>query len=302
MPITAANIQAQDYKFNVQVGSNIWRWTTRVDVSGSSPAFQIRDVLTPFGLLRDTIALPGDVVLAMADSIDQLKANFPPHILLGPPSSLTFTVNEGQGVSSAQAVVLTNDGVYGSLLGTSLVGSAPYVLVSPTSVGNLASNETGSFDVSVDSATLVAVDSPYVEHVTVQDPNAGNSPQSYPVTINVRPKATLGVSPTTLNFSVVRPLSGPFPAITPQQFTLTNTGPSGSLLTYQVQKLTNLSNDWLEDFSPVEGSLTSGGSQLVTVGPAPVEGLAAGTYQETLRVSGYSTNSFVDVLVQLVIT
>lgn len=302
MPITAANIQTQDYKFNLQVGANIWRWTTRMDVSGPSPTFQVRDVLTPYGLLRDTIAIPGDVILAMADSIDQLKVNFPPHILLGPPSSLSFTVNEGEGFTLPQAVVLTNDGVYGSLLGTSLVGSAPYVHVSPANVGNLAANETGSFGVSVDSTTLVAVDSPYAEHVTIQDPNASNTPQTYAVTIIVRPKATIGISPLTLNFTVVRPLSGPFPDISSQQFTLTNTGPSGSLLTYQVQKLTNLSNDWLEDFSPVEGFLTSGGSQLVTVAPAPIEGLGVGTYTETLRVSGYSTNSFVDVLVQLTIT
>ena len=149
---------------------------------------------------------------------------------------------------------------------------------------------------------LLAANSPYAETITAQDANASNSPQTYNVTIVVRPKATIQATPTTLGFSTTRPITGPYPAIPSQSFEIENTGPSGSVLDYQVQKLTNLSDDWLSIFSPVSGTLTSGQTQTINVTVTPIEGLAAGTYQETIRVSGYSTNEFVDVLVQLVIS
>jgi len=302
LPITAANIRFQDYQFNLTSTGGMWRWTTRVDVSGSVPSYQVKDILSPYGVLRDTVAIPGDVVQAMGDSIIQIQSNFPPHILLGPPASLTFDVDEGRGFSMPQEVVLTNDGVFGSLLGTTLTTSAAYVSVSPANVGNLASNESGSFSVSIDSTDLLAANTPYNEEVTVQDPNASNTPQTFPLVINVRPKATIDISPLVLNFSVTRPFTGPFPAIPSQQFTITNSAAVESLLDYQIQRLTNLSSDWLVSFAPVNETLAGGDSQVITVAVAPIEGLLTGTYQETLRVSGYSTNSFVDVLIQLVIS
>lgn len=301
VPIAAANIQSQDFRFSVATARGTWRWVTRMDVSGLAPVFLVCEVLTPTGLLRDTIPIPGDVIEAMSDSITQLRDNFQPHILIGPPTSLTFTVDEGRGFSPPQAVILTNNGIYGSLLAATLTTSASYVTTTPGAVGNLASNETGQFVVAVDSTNLVAVDSPYTETVTVHDVRAGNTPQTLPVTINVRPKATIARSPGQLNFSVAKPFPGTFPPIPSQQFTLSNTGPSGSVLDYQIQRLTDTSNDWLVSYAPLSGLVAGGSSQLITVAVAPIESLSCGIYQETLRISGYSTNSFVDVVVQLTI-
>jgi len=302
LPITAANIRFQDYQFTLQTATGTWRWTTRMDVSGSVPAFEVRDVITPYGTLRDNTPIPGTVVEDMAASIVQIQSNFPPNILMGPPPDLTFEMDEGRGFSAAQSVIITNDGVFGSLLGVVLSASASYVTSTPASVGNLASNEAGSFDVSVTSTDLVAVDSPYSETIVVQDVNATNSPQTFVVTINVRPKATIQLAPTTLGFSATKPVTGPFPVIPTQTFDVTNSGPAGSILDFQVQKLTNLSDDWFPSFGPVLGTLTSGQSQTISVVTAPIESLTKGTYQETLRVSGYSTNEYVDILVQLVIS
>lgn len=302
MTVSAANIRFQDYQFQYQVTTGTWRWTTRLDVSGASPLYEVRDITSPYGLLRDSIAIPGEVIEAMKSSIDEIQANFPPSILVGPPASLTFEVDEGRGFSTPQAVVLTNDGVFGSLLGATLSTSASYVTTSPANVGNLASNESGSFEVAVNSTDLLNLNSPYNETVTVQDANAGNSPQTLSVTITVRPKATIDLSPTQLGFSVAAPLTGPFPPIPSQQFTIENTGPAGSVLDYQIQRLTGLSNDWLSSFAPVTGTLNSGDQDVIGVSVAPIESLTAGTYQETLRVSGYSTNSYVDILIQLVIS
>lgn len=300
--ISAASLRFQDYQFEHQTLTGLWRWTTRVDVTGPAPVYQIRDIMAPFGILRDTVPLPGPVVQAMADSISQLQLQFPPTILIGPPSSLTFVVDEGRGFSIPQTVVLTNSGVFGSLLSAVLSSNAVYCTVTPSNVGNLASNESGSFDVAVDSTTLLASSSPYHVTVSATDPSASNNPRTLPVTITVRPKATIQVSPSVLNFAATRPPSGPFDPVPSQTFAIQNSGLSGSVLDFQVQKLVNLSDSWLTSLTPVSGTLSSGGSQNLTVGVAPVAGLMPGSYTETLRISGYSTNSFVDVTVQLVIS
>jgi len=242
LSISAANISSQTVGFSTTVNGRVWRWGSKMDVSGATPTFQIVDILTPFGVLRDTIPLPGEVVKAMADSIASLLANFRPAITVGPPSTLVFNVDEGRGFSLGQSVSLTNSGVYGSLLAGTLISSASWLHVNPTVVGSLASNQTGTFEVSVDSTDLLASSSPYHPTLTVTDTSATNSPQTYNITVNVRPKAVIAVSPSTLTFDAV--------------------------------------NVYLD----------------------PAEGLLPGTYTETLRISGYSSNEHVDVLIQMVIT
>lgn len=302
MSISAANISSQTVGFSSTVSGRVWRWGTRMDVSGASPTFQIVDIFTPMGPLRDTIPIPGDIIRAMADSVTSLLANFKPTILVGPPSSLVFSVDEGRGFSISQTVSLTNSGVYGSLLAGVLTPSAPWIKVSPTVVGSLASNQTGSFEVMVDSTDLLASSSPYSATVSIQDATATNNPRTLPITINVRPKAVISASPLTVTFDVARPLSGPFPAVPSEPFVVENTGPANSVLDFQIVRLTGLSQNWLSSFSPVYGTLTSGQQQTINVYLAPAEGLMPSTYTETLRISGYSVNEHIDVLIKMVIT
>jgi len=273
-----------------------------MDLSQSAPVFSVHEIISPFGILRDSIPIPGEVVQAMGESIDEILTQFPPNILVGPPGSLTFDVDEGRGFSESQTVIITNDGVYGSLLNASLATSAPYLVVQPANIGNLAFNETGQFEVSVDSTLLLAANSPFAETITVQDPNAVNTPLVYSVTINVRSQPTIDVTPTSLDFSVIKPITGAFPAIPTQQFSVTNTGPAGSVLDWQIQKLTGLSDDWLKNFTPVSGSLTSGASEVITVSVIPDSDVGLGTFTETLRISGFSTNNAVDIPITLVVT
>lgn len=300
MPL-ASNLKFHDYQFEFAVAAGRWRWTTRLDVSQSNPTFTIRDVISPFGLLRDSVPIPGEVIQAMSESIDELRANFSPHIMVGPPSALTFEVDEGRGFSLPQDALLTNDGVYGSILGASLTTSAPYVRVTPALVGGLALNESGQFSVDVDSTNLLAVDSPYNEGITLQDPAATNNPQTLPVTINVRPKATISVTPVLLTFTVAKPLTGPFPVIPNQTFVVSNVGPAGSILEFDIKKLTGLS-DWLTSFLPASDTLSSGQSDTINVTVQPPSNMLQGTFTEKLRVSGYSSNSYIDVDIHLVIT
>lgn len=283
------------------MAQGLWRWTTRVDTSLSTPAYLIRDIMSPFGLMRDMVPIPGEVIEAMASSINDIRTNFQPTILLSPSGLLTFLYDEGRGFSPAQEVQVTNNGPYGSILGVSVTSSAPYLRVSPALVGNLQSNEAGKFDVSVDTTGLIAASSPYSATLMVQGTNATNTPQLITVTINVRPLAMISASPTVLQFFVTGPGNGgPFPPIPVQQFIVQNLGAAGSLLDFQISRLTGCS-PWLISYTPATGVLASSAIQPVSVVVQPAAGTLQGTYEETLRVSGFSSNSYQDVLVRLTV-
>lgn len=299
MPL-ASSLQFQDYQFKVQTREGYWRWTTRVDVSGPLPQYEVRDIYTPFGLMRDRIPLPGTVVQAMAESITELQQAFPPSILIS-PVSLVFVLDEGRGFGDGQSVQVTNNGVYGSLLSAALSTSAGYLKITPPSLGNLSFNESGAFEVAADSTELLASDSPFAATVEVQDPTASNNPQVVPITVIVRPKATIALSLPMLTFTVVKPPTGPFPAIPSQTFQIENTGPVDSELAFLIQKLTGCGT-WIVGINPFQGTIPGGGIQPVTVTVAPDASLPVGTYTETLRVSGYSSNFYQDILVQLNVT
>ncbi len=300
MPSLAANIQRQDYRYSVAVPQGNWSWVTSVDVSQAAPQFEVKDIVSPFGLMQDRIPIPSVVIQAMAQSIVDLQQNFAPTIVSS-PSSLTFTLDQGRGFGDPQTVTVTNGGAYGSLLDASVTSSAAYMSVSPANVSSLAFNSSGTFAVAVDSTSLLSANSPYAATITLQDPNATNTPQVIPVTIIVRPLATISVSPSSLSFVATGATLGSFSPVPSQSFQVQNTGPSGSVLSYSIQKLTGLS-PWLVAFSPSTGMLNSSASQTVTVVVQPPPGTLAGVYTETLRVSGYSSNAYQDVSVTLTVS
>jgi hypothetical protein len=238
----------------------------------------------------------------MAESIVELRSNFSPNILIGPPSFLVFEVDEGRGYSPPQLVLVTNSGVYGSILGASLTSSASFVKINPSTIGGLAMNESGDFAVEVDSTGLLASSSPYSETIAVQDPMATNNPQSVAVLINVRPRALISSDLVLLVFNVVRPLNGIYPQVPTQNFTVENSGPLGSVLEYDIRALTGLCGGWLRSWLPAEGTLQAGEGEVITVTVQPPAGTLQGTYSEKLRVIGYSSNNYVDVEIRLVIT
>jgi hypothetical protein len=240
------------------------------------------------------------VVEAMAESIIEVRTQFPPAILVGPPTALTFEVTEGQGFSLPKEVILTNNGSFGSLLGATLTASAEFISVTPAQIGNLSSNETGAFDVAVDSTGLLALDSPYSGSITIQDPTATNNPQVLPISINVVAQATIDVASTTLFFTAIKPMTGPFPIIPSQTFVIENTGPSGSVLAWQIQRVGCA--PWLASFAPISGTLNSGETETITVVASPPVSTLLGTYSEVLRITAFSTNETVDVTLQLTIT
>lgn len=298
--MATGRIEYQDYHYQHVTPQGRWRWVVRQDLSGTSPVFTVRDVSSPYGLLRDSIPLPGEVIEAMAGAIVTLATAYAPAMLIGPPATLTFTVDEGAGFSASQTLLLANTGAFGSLLQASLTPSAAFVRVSPSSVGGMQQNETATAEVMVDATTLLATSSPYAAAVTATSGNATNSPQVLPLTVIVRPKATIAVLPTSLLFTVVKPITGSFPAIPAQAFALQNTGLAASLLDYRIQTVSGAA--WVTGFSPSTGQISGGGSQSITVTATPPDSFLPGTYTETLRITGYSTNTSVDLTLTLVIT
>lgn len=294
-----SNLQTQDYEYKFAVLQGFWRWKTRLDVSQTMPVYSVRDVVSPFGLLRDNVPIPGPVVQAMAQSITELQQAFAPRILVA-PTSLTFTVDQGRGFSDPQQVTVTNNGIYGSLLSPTLTSSVAYVSITPASLGGLSFNESGLPQISVDSTNLLASSSPYAASVVVQDPNATNSPQTVSLAIVVRPLAHIAVNTNTLTFYANAPLSGPFAPIPAQVVILTNSGTGASLLDWQAVKTYGV--PWLASYNPISDTLAGGLSENITIGLQPDDDMRTGTYTEILRISGYSDNFEQDVLIQLIIS
>lgn len=294
-------LQIQKFQFSHTTSRGVWRWMTVADLTAASASYRIEDIFSPYGRLRDSIPLDGDVVVQMGQSITTVQQAFAPSILVTPPGMLTFTVDEGRGVSADQTFVVTNNGIFGSFLSVSASPADPFVAVNPPIAPGILSTASYTFRVNVDSTNLLASGSPYATGVTLNDPLASNGPITVPVQIVVRSKATISLSTLALNFTVVKPLTGSFPPIADQTVTLSNTGLPDSVLEFLAQKLTGLS-PWLTGIVPTSGSVTGGSSQVLTFSVVPPDSLLTGTYTEVVRVSGYSTNNYADITVTLQVT
>jgi hypothetical protein len=72
------------------------------------------------------------------------------------------------------------------------------------------------------------------------------------------------------------------------------------LLVWQAVKLFGV--PWLASYNPVDDELVGGASEQVTVVVQPDPCMVNGTYQETLRISGYSDNFEQDIVITLIIS
>ena len=291
------------YAFTKSRPEGVWRWVISATIGPYAVTFVVRNIQTPygpFGGLRNAsedIPLPLDIVQAMTDAAIQVQTSFTPTTQVL-PSSLTFTVDEGYGESEPQSLSITNTGPFGSFLSPLLTPLDSFVLPIPLQGTTLSSGESSSPMVSVDSADLLAISSPYSTSLTVSDITA--TIVTVPVTINVRPLAEITLSTLLISATTTYLPGNTFTAIPVLTFTVTNTGPIGSILIYRVKKLIGLS-DWLTGMDPQSGTLSSGSPEIISLTLTPYVGMMTGTYSETLRVFGYSSNKHVDVKIQLIV-
>ncbi|OPZ35429.1 MAG: hypothetical protein BWY99_02256 [Synergistetes bacterium ADurb.BinA166] len=299
-----SHVAAGGFTFDkISVGGT-WYWTVRAtNVQNSSQLYQVADITSPFGKLAAVdVPIPGDVVLEMASTIAQLQEQLAPLLALvgSTPTSYSVTVTEGDPMLSIAAVPFQNAGAFGSFLTAVATPSAPWLSAAPPTVAGLNKNDQGQFTIRVNPATLFASGSPYVGYLNLQDNR--NPPTTIPVTVTVtvRPRPSVLVSPASvfLSYSLTGPVSGGAVALS-----VTNSGPSGSSLTFSVTKVGNIS-PWMEFVPASGGPLVSGDSAIVTfsIVPAGVPSVP-GTYSDSVLVSSpNASNGPVVVPVTLVVS
>jgi len=144
-------------------------------------------------------------IIVAADGFPEPIAQIPvnltvtegPRIELFPVVPLSFSVLSGLD-PVPQTFTVTNSG--GGILDWSASDDAGWMSVSPAS-GSLGNGQSQNVTVTVTSAVLEPGD--YQATITVRDPNAGNSPKTLSVSLVVRQRAMIGLTPVSLSFSTL---------------------------------------------------------------------------------------------------
>jgi hypothetical protein len=221
----------------------------------------------------------GDGNQGSADSIYTSSVTLAPAVaasLSASPSSLSFSYTQKATNPPAQTIALSSTG---SALSYTVASSATWLTASPTS-----GSTPGTISVSVNPSGLAA--GTYNGSLSITATGASNSPLTVPVTLTVTAAPSLGLNPTTLNFTAQAGSSAP----AAQNVAVTS---SGAALSYSA----TTSAAWLMA-APATGSTP--GTLSVSVNPA---GLTAGTYSGTVSVaSTAAANSPQRVSVSFTIT
>jgi Bacterial Ig-like domain (group 2) len=203
------------------------------------------------------------------------------------PATLSFGAPLGGAVAPTEQTIQVSNGGGGTLTG--LTARAIYtngngwLTVTPTSVAN-----GGSVRVVPNIAGLAA--GTYAAVVRIEAAGASNSPRDVPVSLIISSQPTIAVSPVSLTFAS----TGATPA--PQVVTITNSG-GGTFSSLSTETQYASGNNWLVV------SLSTGVSPVALTVQPNIAGLAAGTYNATVRVlSPGASNTPVGIPVQLTIT
>jgi hypothetical protein len=300
----ATSISAGGFSFDLDSVGGKWYWTVQADnIQGSSQLYRVINIMSPFGRFSDVeLPLPGDVVLAMADTLMQVQQQLAPLLSIISPSNpnISVTVTEGDPSSSIATIIFQNAGAFGSFLTATATPDVPWLQADPTVVAGLNKNEQGQFKVLVLPATLLSTGSPYSGHVILQDNRQPATVITYNfnVTVLPRPAILTDITQVNLTYSIGLGSSGGS-----QQVQVSNSGPAGSILNVTLAKVQNRS-PWLQFIPTAVGPLASMAISPVTfsVINSGVP-LAPGVYTETVLVSSQNaSNSPVTLTVSLTVT
>ncbi|MBZ5610477.1 MAG: hypothetical protein LAP38_19625 [Acidobacteriia bacterium] len=201
-------------------------------------------------------------------------------LLLVPSSGPTFNYQIGSTIPAAQNVQITSSStaLNFTVAAAPVSGGPNFLVVTPTSgttpqAVNLAIN-----------AAIVGSLGPgtYSENVTITSAGAGNSPQSFPVTLVVASNAVLNATVSSLNFNYQVGKAVP----TNQTFTVSSTG---APLNYQVAANTTSCSGFLAA-TPANGSTFGSQNQVVvSVNTAGLTTSQSCSGNVTLNVPGSGT-------------
>lgn len=280
-----ASVSAAGIEFSQASVGGLWSWTVRAkNVPNLGQLYEVSEVRTPFGKLTDVaVPLPGDVVLAMAESLSGLQAQLAPVVVLSSrtPNSVARTVTQGDPSTFAATLEYSNGGAFGSFLSLSATPDVPWLSVSPSSSAGVGQGSGGAVSVNVLPALLQANTSPYVGHVLLQNSTNPANSVSVAFSVTVLPQPIIQLSATTVNLSYS--LSGGVGGA--QQVVVTNGGTAGSQLSFTVGKVQNIS-PWLAITPGSAGPLASGASSPITLSLLSASlPTYPGTFTETVVVS-----------------
>lgn len=272
------------------------------NIQGAGQTYQFVNFNTPYGsIYTAAIPIPGDVVTQMAASLLKVQQQLAPLIQLVAPVPAVFNIiiTEGDPSSLVGTVTVQNNGAFGSFMSVVATPDSPFISCTPPTASAIAFGQTTQFTIQLNPAVLTGGQN-YQAHVNFQDNR--NSPVTIPVTVNVRvlPRPEIETTPDaiTLTFALLTgtPSGG-------QSISVTNSGPSDSILNFSVSKVQNNSS-WLS-FSPVSGGPLASGesSSFVASVVSSAVPYQSGTFSEVLRVSSpNASNSFVDIPVTLIVS
>lgn len=299
----SVTVKGGSYDFSRSSVGGLWLWTVRANnTQGLGQLYDIIDINTPYGpFVNVQIPIPGDIVLAMAESLQSVQGQLAPFLALTQltPTSFTVTITEGDLDQSVGSIDFQNVGAFGSFMTVTATPGASWLEAYPEVTQGVGKNETGSVSITLLTSTLLTSGSPYSAIVNLQDNR--DPPTVIPITVNVvvLPRPVILVSPATVSLTYIIATSTPGPS---QILAIQNSGPLASMLEWTAAKVNGVT--WF-DFTPASGGpLASGDSENVTLSVVPTKVPAVpGTYTETLRISSQdASNTPVDVTVILVVT
>jgi len=295
------NVRGGGFTFDVCSTGGRWQWdVTASNVQNAGQFYQVENIRSPFGALANTdLPIPGDVVIAMAESLSGLQQQLQPRVALTGPTSFSITVTEGDPVTGVGAIQFANVGAFGSFMTVTGSPNSPWLSVDPPSVAGIDKNGSGQISVRVDPRILLAASSPCLGYVNIQDNASPPTLIPVPVNVTVMPRPSIGLSSSSASLAFY--LSSMVPAGT-ASITVTNTGPLTSLLSFTVAKVQNQS-PWLA-IAPASGSSVPSGGTVTIVLSLVSDRVPSvpGVYTEILHVaSPNASNSPLEVVVTLTV-
>jgi len=300
--MTISRILGGGFEFSAQSPAGTWRWkVTSNNQGGSQQRFQVQDIFSPYGKLGQVdLPIPESIFTSIAESLESLKEQLKPELLLTSDSSLSVTITEGDASIILPNITFMNVGAMGSSMDAFITTDSPSFIPIRSSVLNVGKNEFGTFSVRLDPTLLLADGSPYSANASIAY-TSSDVITNVEYTVNVLPKPQIALDRYNLTFAFDSATSVVTGA---QAIVVTNAGPSDSLLSATVEKTTNSSSSWTSLVVPVMKDIpaTYSESFMVSVNLAKAPRIP-GYYQESIIIkSPNASNSPVVLGVLLVVT
>ncbi len=264
-------------------------WVVLRSTSGTAPA-SLNVTINPAGLSAGTstatvtITSTGVTGSPQTVGITAVMTNGP--VIALSPASMTFNATAGSAAPAGQTLTITNSG--NVTLSWTAGSTDTWLSASPSSGTSASGGGTSTTTVSINHTGLTR--GTYNGTLLVEGQDATNTPQSYPVTLNVKGPV---ISVSNVSVTAVRTI-----ATANQTTTITNTG--DATLNYTA---TVTSGTWLSIAAGATGTAAANNGTATLTLAFATTGLAKGIYTGTVSVADPNAgNSPQTITVTLTVT